>query len=167
MKLPARFWRRVDKAGPDGLHSQTGKSLGPCWVWTGPLNPEKYGSWSAPVDASGRRRCTTLVYLAAYESIIGPVPDGLVLDHLCRVRRCCNPAHLEPVTPAVNSQRGETGHARGRQMAALTHCRNGHPFVGANLVIRTSRGRTQRVCRRCDVIKAQRYQAKKTKARAA
>ena len=76
----------------------------------------------------------------------GPIPDGLVLDHLCRNRACCNPAHMEPVTIGENVMRGETIPARN---AAKTECGNGHPFDPENTYIST---RGARVCRRCHAL---------------
>lgn len=74
---------------------------------------------------------------------LGPIPEGLELDHLCRVSLCVNPWHLEPVTHKVNQERG-----RG----SVTHCKRGHPFDEENTAHRTNArlGKTQRACRRCD-----------------
>lgn len=76
------------------------QGLGPCWLFT--------GQWS---DGKGFKKvkfdCETLyVHRAMFEVLVGPVPESLVLDHLCRQRACCNPCHLEPVTMAVNTERG-------------------------------------------------------------
>lgn len=73
----------------------------PCWIWTGTISERGYGLWS--VNGVGRPAHRML-----YERMVGPIPDGLVLDHLCSVLRCVNPAHLEPVTAAINSQRGRS-----------------------------------------------------------
>lgn len=67
---------------------------------------------------------------AAYVMLVGPIPDGYHVDHLCRNRACCNPAHLEPVPPRVNLLRGESPSAK---QARQTHCLNGHELAGANL----------------------------------
>jgi len=94
------------------------------------------------------RNITRYVHRFVYEYEVGPIPDDLVLDHLCRVTNCCNPAHLEPVTPAINVERGVGPTAtRGRQ----THCTNGHPLSGSNLYV-TSRG--YRECRTCSTQRA-------------
>lgn len=74
-----------------------------CWLWLGPQYPNGYGWVSTMRD--GRKR-SQVAHRFVYKALIGPIPDGLVLDHLCRVPLCCNPDHLEPVTSAVNSQRG-------------------------------------------------------------
>jgi len=106
-----------------------------CWVWQGALNNKDYGQ----VSIGGKVRSTHRV---AYELLVGPIPDGLHLDHLCRNRPCCNPAHLEPVTNKVNSERSERS---GR-----THCIRGHLLSGDNLVIKLRpNGLTIRNCRTC------------------
>lgn len=89
-------------AGPDALPpalrhieiSATG-----CWIWTGRLNRNGYGR-----AAIGGRE--PVAHRAIYEAVIGPIPIGHVLDHLCRNRPCVNPWHMEPVTVAVNTHRG-------------------------------------------------------------
>jgi hypothetical protein len=76
-----------------------------CWLWTGALNASGYGYLSGDLDdGKGRRRL--LAHRVAYQSLVGPVSDGLVLDHLCHVRSCCNPRHLEPVHQDENYRRG-------------------------------------------------------------
>jgi hypothetical protein len=90
-----RFWSKVDKNG--ALPTWT-PFLGPCWAWTAGLFPAGYGCFK--LDGKSR-----LAHRLSYEWVIGPIPEGDDLDHLCRVRECCNPAHLEPVTPAENARR--------------------------------------------------------------
>jgi len=80
---------------------------------------------------------------ASWELLVGPIPDGLVMDHLCRNRGCVNPDHLEPVTQRVNNLRGESRSAR---QATWTHCPQGHPFDEGNTYRRPS---GKRECREC------------------
>ncbi len=106
-----RFWAKVDKHGPDGFHSQTGANLGPCWLWTPPPGTGGYGR----LGVDGRM---VLAYRFAYELLVGPIPVGLQPDHLCRVRHCVRPDHLEPVTQAENIRRGLAGHLERLRRAA-------------------------------------------------
>jgi hypothetical protein len=101
--LEERFWPRVNKDGPVPAWRP---ELGPCWVWTGGKNRGHYGNF----ETGGAHRF-------AYEAVIGPVPTDLQLDHLCRVRHCVNPEHLEPVTPAENMRRAVRARA---ELTALT-----------------------------------------------
>lgn len=117
----ARFEAKIDK--------------GTCWKWTSSL-----------MHGYGRFRLAGVKIRAhrfAYVTSVGPIPDGLVLDHLCRTRSCVNPAHLEPVTIGENVMRGQTIGARN---AVKTHCPAGHPYVGDNLYVMPS---GKRVCRQC------------------
>lgn len=91
----ARFWSKVDKDGP---LPKWAPFLGPCWLWTRPLTDRGYASFGYD---GGKIRA----HRFAYEQIVGPIPAGLTLDHLCRVRHCVNPSHMEPVTQAENSLR--------------------------------------------------------------
>jgi hypothetical protein len=117
-----RFVAQIDQQ-PDG-----------CWLWVGTVRPDGYGLFGA-----GNRRA----HRVAYELFVGPIPEGAELDHLCRVRHCVKPAHLEPVTPTENRRRQAPWHWRHNS----SHCPNGHPYSGPNL-IRNSRGRTCRECTR-------------------
>lgn len=90
-----------------------------CWLWTGNLQSGGYGH---AMVGNGRG---ALAHRHVYELLVGPIPEGLHLDHLCRVRNCVRPDHLEPVTPAVNTLRGEGYSAVN---ARKTHCPNGHEY---------------------------------------
>lgn len=103
--IEERFWKRVRKTDA-------------CWEWTGAHTGGGYGA----TYKSGRQ---VVAHRIAYELLVGPIPEGLQLDHLCRNRGCVNPAHLEPVSQRVNLLRGDTVVARH---AAKTHCDAGHPF---------------------------------------
>lgn len=131
-----RFWLLVNKAGPIPEYRP---DLGPCWIWRGRLN----GSGSGyGVFWNGKRLMSASRW--AYENAHGPLPDGLEPDHLCRVRDCVNPAHLEAVTHRENMLRGETVAAAN---AAKTHCPQGHPYAGDNLG-RETRNRRCLTCKR-------------------
>jgi hypothetical protein len=119
-----RFWASIKQDDETG-----------CWVWRG----IKLGRY-ALIRIDGR---LTPAHRFAYELMVGPIPSGLDIDHLCRNTRCVNPGHLEPVTTAENLLRGEGICA---QNARKTHCVHGHPLTGAN-VKRTKDG--GRVCREC------------------
>lgn len=103
-----------------------------CWVWEGSTNGVGYGQ----LYHQGKRQ---YVHRIAYRLLKGPIPEGLVIDHLCRNTLCWNPAHLEAVTHQVNTQRGVTG--------TKTHCRNGHAFDATNTYITPAGHRSCRACR--------------------
>ncbi len=109
-----RFWARVN-VHPDG-----------CWLWTGGI---KGGTGYGSFDGES-------VHRVAYELLRGPIPRGLEIDHLCRVRRCVNPGHLEPVTHRENGLRGVGVAAKH---ARKTHCLHGHEFTEANTYRRPDR----------------------------
>jgi hypothetical protein len=105
-----------------------------CWLWQGCRLSHGYGqTWD------GKRVVGAHRY--AYERLVGPIPEGLTIDHLCRVRHCVNPAHMEPVTAGENARRGENPNR------AKTHCKYGHPFDAENTYVRASGGRECRACR--------------------
>lgn len=92
----SRFWDKVDLG-------VLGERASDCWLWTGAVSPAGYGTFTTDGGRAGSRRVRAHRY--AFTTIVGPIADGLELDHLCRVRHCVNPAHLEPVTHAVNLHR--------------------------------------------------------------
>ena len=114
------FWPRVERRGPDE-----------CWPWTGGVNSNGYGRVTIAARAQQAHR-------VAYESLVGSIPSGLELDHLCRNRLCCNPSHLEPVTHRENML---------RSTALITHCPQGHAYVFA-ASIHSRHGRFCRACQR-------------------
>lgn len=113
-----------------------------CWEWVGALDQDGYGIYTPGTGARARR-----AHRLSYEHFVGGIPTGRTLDHLCRVRSCVNPEHLEPVTNAENIRRGLTG----IHNAVKTHCANGHEYTPENTYIRTytHNGRTHRICRTC------------------
>lgn len=117
-----------------------------CWRWTAYIGTTGYAEMG--VDY---RKCKA--HRVAYELFVGPIPDGLVLDHLCRNRWCVNPDHLEPVTHRENLLRGVGPTATN---AVKTHCKRGHSLHDAYLN-RGKRG-VMRECRECKKIRGrQRY----------
>lgn len=110
----------------------------PCWISTRCMKQNGY----TVIGVAGVVKYTHRV---AYEAFRGAIPAGLVIDHLCRVRECCNPDHLEPVTTRINLLRGDTSTARE---AATTHCPRGHPYDEANTYRRPD-GKNKRDCRTC------------------
>jgi hypothetical protein len=126
-----RFMAKVDKDGPGG-----------CWLWTGYTEPATgYAKWRMPED-----KHSTPAHRAAYRMLVGPIPKGKYLDHLCRVRHCVNPDHLEPVTPQTNVDRGLG--------AKKDECGKGHALSGENLGVRSD-GR--RYCKACSRLRSAKY----------
>jgi hypothetical protein len=104
-----RFWSKVDASGD-------------CWMWTAASAGKGYGKYSV---SSNGKTWYPLAHRHSYEILVGSIPDGMVLDHLCRNRKCVNPDHLEAVTQKQNVQRGMSGGMK-------THCAEAHEFVGDN-----------------------------------
>ncbi|GAA1888085.1 hypothetical protein GCM10009837_07400 [Streptomyces durmitorensis] len=121
-----------------------------CWLFTGRLSRDGYGR----IYDEGKQR---EAYRVAYEQLIGLVPAGLELDHLCRVRRCVNPAHLEPVTPAVNKARANRVTASINERRA--ECKRGHALTPENTAYQNG-GR--RYCRPCKRITRRERQARQS-----
>jgi hypothetical protein len=102
--VPLRYIRGHVAKGKHNPNRYTAEDTGytsPCWLWYGPLNGNGYAIAYVPEFRKHR-----MMHILFYERKYGLVPDGLELDHLCRVRRCINPDHLEPVTHAENGRRG-------------------------------------------------------------
>ena len=104
-----------------------------CWEY-----PCRNGSGYGVIGLGGRGGKTARTHRVVYEALVGPIPEGLDIDHLCRNRSCCNPQHLEPVTRQVNAQ-------RGLRKTEQTHCKQGHALSGNNLKITEK----QRICLTC------------------
>lgn len=118
-----RFWEKVE--------------IGDCWEWMG-AKTAGYGCFGSRNGPGSK-----LAHRWTWENLVGPVPAGLELDHLCRNRACCNPDHLEPVTRRVNQLRG----APNVVHHTVTHCLRGHLYDDENTGI-NNRGRYCRACKR-------------------
>ncbi len=135
LTVEERFWSKVDKQGDNG-----------CWLWTAALSNHGHGRFMLDGQCKSTHRL-------AYEWLVGPIPDGLVLDHQCHNndptcwagndclhRRCVNPAHLEATTQQINNLRGHNNGAK-------THCPQGHPYDAANTWVNEKTG--HRFCLAC------------------
>ena len=126
-----RFWEKVEVTES-------------CWLWTAGITHNGYGKF-------GERGKTLRAHRVAYERYIGKIPDGFILDHLCRVRRCVNPNHLEAITHKENTIRGESNN----QYKGKTHCIRGHEFTEENTRLRKFKNKTtgevtsKRSCKAC------------------
>ena len=109
-----RFWAKVQK-DPSG-----------CWLWAAYVMPNGYGKFGVS------KECYAYAHRFSYQLAKGEIPEGLDLDHLCRVRHCVNPDHLEPVSRRANLLRGEGHPAKN---AAKTHCPSGHPYDERNTYV--------------------------------
>lgn len=119
-----RYWSKVAKRGPDE-----------CWPWLAKCTAKGYGQFSV-------NRTMVPAHRWGYEQSVGPIPDGLTLDHLCRNEWCQNPAHMEPVTSGENSRRAIAHDSYQRNKPA---CPQGHPYEGENV----HHYNGKRVCRTC------------------
>lgn len=145
-----------------------------CWLWTGALQRGgKYNGGYGKMGSGGGGGKTVLAHRVSYELFVGPIPDGLQLDHTCHKaahcdlgpacphRRCVNPSHLEPVTGLVNARRAnysKNGQATARRQLAKTHCPSGHAYSQQNTHI-DSYG--YRHCRECFKLRARATRARK------
>ena len=140
MSAAEKFWAKVDAGGD-------------CWLWTGALNTGGYGRFTL----DGRRQ---RAHRVAYALLVSPVPDHLELDHLCRVRHCVNPDHLEPVTRRENVIRGAAPAQAAYRQKRKTHCPKGHPYDEAN-TYEWARRPGQRYCVECNRVRSREYSRRK------
>lgn len=131
------FWAKVDASGD-------------CWEWTACRDRRGYGQ--IKLSSHGTR----IAHRIAWEMLVGPIPAGMVMDHLCRNHGCVNPDHLEPVTNAENTRRGFAGAVNAARLALITHCPQGHEYTPSNVYIFPSRPGK----RRCLTCKRERDRAR-------
>jgi len=126
-----------------------------CWIWEGYITMYGYPEIVRSGVNVGSAKATRRVHRIVYELLRGPIPDGLQLDHLCRVRCCVNPDHLEVVDSRTNTLRGVSIAAAN---ARKTHCVRGHALSGDNLLLW---GRNKdRVCKTCARAREQAREAR-------
>lgn len=126
--LDERFWPRVQKTDT-------------CWLWTGARQPKGYGL----IAAGGRGGPALLAHRVSYTLTRGAIPNGMELDHLCKIRHCVNPDHLEPVTHSLNVARGDHSGPNQRNKRK-THCPQGHEYNSENTRLHTDGSRQCRIC---------------------
>ena len=126
-RLPPRFWSKV-KVSPTG-----------CWIWLAAVNNQGYAFFGCRSRGAWRME---LAHRVAYAALVEPFPPGTESDHLCRVRACVNPDHIEPVTHSVNRLRGANSSSN------RTHCPRGHPYNEANTYHYPDGRRGCRTCHR-------------------
>ena len=138
-RIPENVWGKIRVDAESG-----------CWLWDGGVNTCGYasGGWE------GRTR---QMHRVLYLVLVGPIPAGLECDHLCRVRRCVNPAHIEIVTQRENFLRSN---APAAVNARKTHCKRGHPLSGENLSLFEQDGKIKRRCVACMRMHARRQKAR-------
>jgi hypothetical protein len=136
MRDMRRFWEKVDKTEQ-------------CWNWTASVSDTGYGTIKHPATGN----CIS-VHRFVYEELVGEIPEGLTLDHLCRNRRCVNPAHLEAVTIQENIRRALPFRVRP------STCKHGHEFTPENTHIRNG----LRICRACGRRRINVFRSKETQA---
>lgn len=138
-EILAKFWAKVQ---PTGF----------CWEWMGAINSYGYGQFyiARPYSPAKAHRL-------AYEVLVGEIPEGMQLDHLCRNRACVNPDHLEPVTPRLNVLRGFSPARIGSEKM---RCERGHEFTPENTYHHEGRRR----CKKCRAARLKRWRNRQKEA---
>lgn len=139
-----RFWEKVDASGD-------------CWEWTGGKKAHGYGNFFPT------RRKSYIAHRYAWETLIGPIPAGMTIDHLCRNRACVNPAHLRVVTQRENNHASPLVRAR---YAIKTQCKRGHPFTPENTFVTRQGARACRTCRKAINAEYRQTYVRKSRAKA-
>lgn len=138
LKLAERFWPKVSVGASNE-----------CWPWIAYVGRNGYGDFGV----GGRK--VERSHRVAYKLVKGPIPEGLQIDHLCRNRRCCNPEHLEAVSPAENTRRGYAGLHKRIEQLAKTHCPQGHEYTPENTYVWNGK----RNCKICVMARQRRRRA--------
>lgn len=146
--------RFVDKIIPTGR----------CWVWKGAKNPgRKRKTTPIPRGVFNFNGKAVLAHRWIYQQLIGPIPNGLELDHLCRNPSCVRPSHLQAVTHSENVKRGTSWHHFVQLAKKIQNCPQGHPYNDDNTYIDIKNGRH---CKMCGRERTRKYDAANRKARA-
>jgi hypothetical protein len=150
MHYGSRVTARNDATRFDRWAAKVSATPGGCWLWLGQHTSAGYGvfMWS-----SGRR---TTAHRASYRLLVGDIGDHEEADHLCRNRGCVNPTHIEAVSVGENRRRRIVATGVLTTNGRRTQCRNGHAFVGDNLIQRADR----RVCRACAAAANRRHRTR-------
>jgi hypothetical protein len=137
----------------DDLWAKAARNVpeGDCWEWLGVINASGYGTFKR----SGSRY---MAHRWTYEQLVGPIPEGLTIDHLCRNRSCVNPVHMEPVTRGENTIRGGGTYVAAAIKRAQTNCKHGHEYTTENTYIDPKTDR--RSCRTCRSVQSRKSNQK-------
>lgn len=141
-----KFWSKVSPEPNTG-----------CWLWGGDTN----GKYASIGVHKNKKTVRIYAHRLSYEMFIGPIPDGLEIDHKCRMKMCVNPEHLRAVTPRENMMLIPSGMRGNNQIK--DHCKRGHPFVGSNLRFDPT---GHAVCRACSKMHAKNFLDRKLNASA-
>lgn len=141
VKDAVRFWAKVEQQGD-------------CWVWTACISGRNSPSGGYGSFRLGQRMVRA--HAVSYEQMVGPIPEGLELDHLCSNRACVNPYHLEPVPHRVNVRRGRLSSVAGSDHREKVKCPAGHAYDQANTYVDP---KGHRHCRTCGAARARSYRA--------
>lgn len=151
--MPRSVYKRKIRPAIERFIEKIVKSESGCWKWIGAISGTGYGSfysgqYGARYDSA--HRCS-------YEFYVSKIPEGMVIDHLCRNRWCVNPEHLECVTMRENTDRGVLYETLTANAKKKTHCKRGHELFGRNLIIDR---KGDRCCKTCQRTKAEEWRIK-------
>lgn len=132
LSLDQRFWSRLEKTST-------------CWIWKGAI----WGHHGPQYGRISYRGAWVQAHRFSYELLVGPIPKGLTIDHVCKNTLCVNPLHLRPLSLADNIRRG-VGTGTENWNGRKTQCPRGHPYSGENLYIgKSPDGYIRRFCKTC------------------